>query len=423
MNSEEKKIGKEEIKKEEPKDKEKIERNIKSEDKKEGEEEKKIKHEIVLYSKFDEMKLKDDLLRGIYGYGFEKPSLIQQQSVVPLINGVDTIAQAQSGTGKTGAFAVGVLQRVNTENQNVQALILSPTRELAQQTERVIKCLGEHLKLKIYCCVGGTYVTKDKVNLKEGIHVVVGTPGRIYDLIKKEYLITDFLKILILDEADEMLGRGFLSQINDIFQRIPGDVQVGLFSATMPEDIIKITEKFMRNPISIQVPNEEVSLKGIKQYYIALNEEGIKFDTLTELFRNMDIQQCMIYCNTKQKVDLLTNKMTENKFVVSSIHGDMDPDKREVVMKEFRTGTSRVLISTDLTARGIDIQQVNLVINYDLPSVKEKYIHRIGRSGRFGRKGVAINFVTPTDSKFLKEVEEEYKIKIEKLPYDLTDIL
>jgi len=219
-----------------------------------------------------------------------------------------------------------------------------------------------------------------------------------------------------------MLGRGFKEQISDVFKLLPAEVQVALFSATMPKEILEMTRTFMRDPATILVKNEELTLDGIRQFYIAIGKEEWKFDTLGELYNNIEITQCIIYCNSRKRVDELTEKMKEKKFTVSSMHGEMEQDKRDLIMKEFRTGSSRVLITTDLLARGIDIQQVNLVINYDLPPTKEKYIHRIGRSGRFGRKGVAINFVTPADSKFLKEIETFYNTQIEKMPVDLSEV-
>jgi translation initiation factor 4A len=371
---------------------------------------------------FDALDLKPDLIRGIYGYGFVKPSVIQAKGILPILKGRDTIAQAQSGTGKTATFAISSLQLIDEKAPNSQALVLAPTRELAQQIQRVIMCLGEYLNIGVHICTGGTNTMEDKKKLKEGAQVIVGTPGRVHDMLKKGFLKADHLKLFVLDEADEMLGRGFQDQIKEIFKLIPGDVQIALFSATMPSEILALTKDFMRNPATILVKNEELTLDGIKQFYIAIDKDEWKFDTLVELYNNIDIQQCIIYCNKKQRVDELTEKMKSKNFTVSSMHGDMDQDQRDLIMREFRTGSSRVLITTDLLARGIDIQQVSLVINYDLPLSKEKYIHRIGRSGRFGRKGVAVNFVTPSDSKFLQEVEKFYNTEIVEMPLDLSNI-
>jgi translation initiation factor 4A len=371
---------------------------------------------------FDQLDLKADLLRGIYGYGFVKPSVIQSKGVLPILKNRDTIAQAQSGTGKTATFAISILQLIDPEAARCQALVLAPTRELAQQIQRVIMCLGEYLKINVHICTGGTNVMDERKRLQEGVQVVVGTPGRVHDMLKRGFLKAEHLKLFVLDEADEMLGRGFQEQIKDIFKLIPGDVQIALFSATMPPEILALTKDFMRDPATILVKNEELTLDGIKQFYIAIDKEEWKFDTLVELYNNIDIQQCIMYCNKKQKVDELTEKLKEKNFTVSSLHGEMEQNQRDLIMREFRTGTSRVLITTDLLARGIDIQQVSLVINYDLPLSKEKYIHRIGRSGRFGRKGVAINFVTPTDYKFLQEVEKYYNTEVVEMPLDVSNI-
>ena len=371
---------------------------------------------------FDQLNLKPDLLRGIYGYGFVKPSIIQSKGVLPILKGKDTIAQAQSGTGKTGAFAISILQLIDPESSRTQALVLAPTRELAKQIQTVMVCLGEYLKVNVHICTGGTNVMDERKKLQEGVQVVVGTPGRVHDMLKKGFLKAEHLKLFVLDEADEMLGRGFQEQIKDIFKLIPGDVQIALFSATMPPDILELTKDFMRDPATILVKNEELTLDGIKQFYIAIEKEEWKFETLVELYNNIDIQQCILYCNKKQKVDELATKLKEKNFTISSIHGEVAPTERDLIMREFRTGTSRVLLSTDLLARGIDIQQVSLVINYDLPLTREKYIHRIGRSGRFGRKGVAINFVTPTDYKFLQEVEKYYNTEVVEMPLDVSNL-
>jgi translation initiation factor 4A len=369
------------------------------------------------------MNLPENLLRGIYAYGFEKPSAIQQRAIVPCIQGHDTIAQAQSGTGKTGTFSIACLAQLNPSERDCQFLILAPTRELAQQIHKVLTSLAEFMDITAHACVGGTAVRDDIRILQAGVQVVVGTPGRVSDLINRQVLRLDKLKTFCLDEADEMLSRGFKDQIYQIFQFLPHEVQVLLFSATMPNDILAITTKFMRNPIRILVKRDEITLDGIKQFYIAVEQEGWKLDTLCDLYETLTITQAIIYCNTRRKVDWLTDKMTQRDFTVSSMHGDMEAEKRQLIMKEFRSGSSRVLISTDLLARGIDVQQVSLVINYDLPTIRENYIHRIGRSGRFGRKGVAINLVTNEDAGMLKELQQFYNTQIEEMPVDVADLI
>lgn len=372
---------------------------------------------------FDDMGLREDLLRGIYAYGFEKPSAIQQRGIMPVIAGRDTIAQAQSGTGKTATFSIGALARVDLHIKDTQVLVLAPTRELAQQIHKVVNALGDYMKVTSHSCVGGTAVREDIRTLTSGVQIVVGTPGRVNDMINRNALRLDRLKLFVLDEADEMLSRGFKDQIYDVFQFLPSNVQVCLFSATMPIEILQITKRFMRDCVRILVKRAELTLDGIKQFYVAVEKEDWKLDTLCDLYETLTITQAIIYCNTRRKVDWLTDKMTQRDFTVSAMHGEMTQQERELIMKEFRSGSSRVLITTDLLARGIDVQQVSLVINYDLPSNRENYIHRIGRSGRFGRKGVAINFVTSEDVPAMKELEQFYNTQIDEMPMDVADLI
>jgi translation initiation factor 4A len=374
-------------------------------------------------SSFDELDLKPDLVRGIYGYGFTRPSPIQAKAIRPMIQGKDTIAQAQTGTGKTGAYAISALQLIDEKSLNTQVIILANTKELADQIYKVTLCLGEFLNAKVMLCCGGTSTGENAKQLRDGVHIVVGTPGRVKDLIiNRKVLKTDHLKLFILDEADEMLGRGFLNEIQDIVKSIPGDTQIGLVSATMSPDTLKLTQEFMRNPAVILVKKEELTLDNISQYYIAIDKEEWKYETLAELYKNIDIQQCIIYCNRKETVNAITKKLKDQNFTVSSIHGDMTSDERMLIMKEFKSGSSRVLVSSDLLARGIDVLAVSLIINYDLPTKRETYIHRIGRTGRGGRKGVAINFVTPQDSNFLQDVEKYYSTEINELPVELDKV-
>jgi len=372
---------------------------------------------------FDNLGLVEELLRGIYAYGFEKPSAIQQRAILPLVKGHDIIAQAQSGTGKTATFTIGILQQLDHKLNECQALILAPTRELAQQIQKVVLALGDYLAIRCHACIGGTRVRDDISRLQAGVQVVVGTPGRVYDMLCRRVLRTDYIKVFVLDEADEMLSRGFKDQIYDIFQALNGKVQVGLFSATMPADALEITEKFMKSPVRILVKRDELTLEGIKQFYINVEKEDWKLDTLCDLYEPLNIAQAVIFCNTRRKVDWLTDKMRSRDFTVSSTHGDIGQKERDVILNEFRTGSSRVLITTDLLARGIDVQQVSLVINYDLPRNLENYIHRIGRSGRFGRKGVAINFVVSDDVRTLRELEQFYNTQIEEMPDHIADLI
>ncbi|CAD6248859.1 unnamed protein product [Miscanthus lutarioriparius] len=378
---------------------------------------------VEVVSSFDQMGIKDDLLRGIYGYGFEKPSAIQQRAVLPIINGRDVIAQAQSGTGKTSMISLTVCQIVDTAVREVQALILSPTRELASQTERVMLAIGDHLNIQVHACIGGKSIGEDIRRLENGVHVVSGTPGRVCDMIKRRTLRTRAIKLLVLDEADEMLSRGFKDQIYDVYRYLPPELQVCLISATLPHEILEMTSKFMTEPVRILVKRDELTLEGIKQFFVAVEKEEWKFDTLCDLYDTLTITQAVIFCNTKRKVDWLTEKMRSNNFTVSAMHGDMPQQERDAIMGEFRSGATRVLITTDVWARGLDVQQVSLVINYDLPNNRELYIHRIGRSGRFGRKGVAINFVRKDDIRILRDIEQYYSTQIDEMPMNVADLI
>ncbi|EIM23544.1 DEAD-domain-containing protein [Wallemia mellicola CBS 633.66] len=379
--------------------------------------------EVQVASSFDKMGLKEDLIRGIYAYNFEKPSAIQQRAIVPITKGRDVIAQSQSGTGKTGSFAISALQTIDTNIRDTQALVLSPTRELATQIQSVVLALGDYMSVQCHACIGGTSVGEDIRKLDYGQHVVSGTPGRVYDMIRRRNLRTRNIKMLILDEADELLNLGFKDQIYDIYRYLPPATQVVLFSATLPHDVLEMTTKFMTDPIRILVKRDEITLEGIKQFFVAVEKEEWKFDTLCDLYDTLTITQAVIFCNTRKKVDWLTEKMREANFTVSSMHGEMPQKERDGIMNEFRGGNSRVLITTDVWARGIDVQQVSLVINYDLPSNRENYIHRIGRSGRFGRKGVAINFVTVEDVRILRDIEQYYATQIDEMPLNLTEMV
>ncbi|KAI8808358.1 P-loop containing nucleoside triphosphate hydrolase protein [Cladochytrium replicatum] len=373
--------------------------------------------------RFDDMGLREELLRGIYAYGFERPSTIQQRAIVPVLKERDVIAQAQSGTGKTATFSISILQKIDPAKKETQALILAPTRELAQQIQKVVVALGDYMNIECHACIGGTNVREDMRKLEQGAQIVVGTPGRVYDMINRRALRADSIQMFVLDEADEMLSRGFSEQIYNVFQLLPPQTQVVLLSATMPAEVLEVTKRFMRDPIRILVKRDELTLEGIKQFFVSVDKEDWKLDTLCDLYETLTITQAVIFCNTRRKVDWLTEKMHAREFTVSAMHGDMTQADREVIMKEFRSGSSRVLITTDLLARGIDVQQVSLVINYDLPTNKENYIHRIGRGGRFGRKGVAINFVTLDDVRMLREIETFYNTQVEEMPQNIADLI
>jgi translation initiation factor 4A len=374
-------------------------------------------------NEWSELNLKESLLRGIYGYGFETPSPIQKKGIMPILSGKDVIAQAQSGTGKTGAFTVSTIQCVDETINEIQGLILAPTRELAIQIHRVVTEIGKFTdNLKCGLCIGGRSMEQDTKDLATKPQIVVGTPGRIHDLFRRRRIDPKTIKLLVLDEADEMLSIGFKEQVYNIFQFLGNKIQVGLFSATLPVEIQTLTEKFMREPVKILVKTESVTLEGIKQYYVALENDSQKYETLKDLFGSITVNQCIIYCNSIKRVNDLCEALRNDNFPVCCIHSGMEKEERSKSYKEFINGSSRVLISSNLTARGIDVQQVSTVINFDLPKDIHTYIHRIGRSGRWGRKGMGINFITQYDVRKMKEIEQYYDTQVEELPSTITSL-
>lgn len=366
---------------------------------------------------WDDLNLKMDLLRGIYAYGFENPSDIQKKAIYPIINENDVIAQAQSGSGKTGTFSISALQRVDTTINDTQIIIIAPTRELAVQIYTVIKNIGINMNdLRVKSLVGGSSVKNDLYHMRKEIpHIIVGCAGRIFDMIRRKRINMETVRLFILDEADEMLSGGFKEQIHEIFQYFNKNVQVAIFSATLPTEVLQLTEKFMRTPVQIIVKKEELTLECIEQKYVALYSDQDKFEMLKNIFEMISINQCIIYCNSVRRVNELYEAMNNAGFSVCAIHSSMDKVDREAVFKTFRSGGSRVLISSDITARGIDIQQVSTVINFDIPNNVHTYLHRIGRSGRWGRKGLAINFITKRDINQMKNIEKHYNINITEL--------
>lgn len=382
--------------------------------------------ELVTVEKFDDMNLKNELLRGVYGYGFEKPSTIQQKSILPLIMGKDLIAQAQSGSGKTGAFCIGALEKIDINVNNVQVIILSHTKELARQTYNVFNSLGDFMNIKTALVIGGINLDESKKTLKKGVHAIIGTPGRILHMLHDKCFNTKKIKILIIDEADELLSTGFEEQLKNIIEILDNNVQIALFSATLSERCLVLTDFFMKEPLKIFVKTNELTLEGINQYYINVEKEEWKLDVLCDLYETITVSQTVIFCASKKKVIWLQKELEAREFTTSIIHGDMYNDDRVNVMNEFRSGSSRILISTDLLARGIDVQQVSLVINYDMPQGvegRDNYIHRIGRSGRFGRKGVAINFLRYDDINMMRDIETFYSTQIEELPENINNLL
>ena len=376
-----------------------------------------------VYESFDSMNLTEETLRGVYAHGFEKPSAIQSKAIIPIMKGFDIIAQAQSGTGKTGTFAIASMQKIDFTLLEPQVLVIAPTRELAIQIKDVFNSIGSYCNIKTISLIGGTDVRVDEEILRRGVHAIVGTPGRIYHMINNKTFKINNMKLLIVDEADVMLEKGFKDQLYEIFKMgFPSTMQIALFSATLTDDTYNIAQKFMINPVKISVSKEEVNLAGIQQYKIALSKDEHKFATLIDLYKFMSIKQAIIYCNNKNKVITLASELNDLKISMTFMHGEMEQSERNKIMSEFRDGKYRILISTDLLSRGIDIQQVSLVINYDIPMNRESYMHRIGRTGRYGRKGLALNFVTERDLVQIKDIEEHYTIVINELPQDVTSI-
>jgi translation initiation factor 4A len=368
-------------------------------------------------NKWDDLELEPSILRSIYNHGFEIPSEIQKKAIPPMKKSRDLIAQAQSGMGKTGAFTIGSLSHVDVSKQATQVIVLAPTHELVSQICSVFDGLSSYMEgIIIRKMVGGTSVMDEMQELRNNVpHVVIGCTGRVFDMIKRRALHTHDVKICVLDEADEMLSIGFKDQIYNIFQQLPSNVQIALFSATMPPAILQLTERFMRDPVKITMQPQELNLDGIKQYYIAMHNDYDKFECLKDLFARLTVSQAIIYANDVRRVKDLHEMMTKEGFAVCCIHREMSKTERSDAISQFRDGKYRMLISSNITARGIDVQQVKTVINFDIPRSVDVYLHRIGRSGRWGRRGIAINFVTKQDIRQMKTIESHYKVSIEEM--------
>lgn len=381
--------------------------------------------DIKVISCWDDFNLDDNLLRGIYSYGFEKPSQIQQTAIMPILENKDLIAQAPSGTGKTGAFTISSLQKIDLSSNTTQVLILAPTHELVKQIHSVVTTIGNMLEgLKVKLLVGGTSVADDANELRNNVpHMIIGSVGRVSDMIRRRNIQTKNIKLFVLDEADEMLSGGFLDNIRQIFVYFNNNVQTAIFSATMPQEMLDLTEKFMKTPARITMEAEKLNLEGIQQFFIALNTDEEKYATLMDLFSKLTINQTIIYANSVNRVMDLYNAMIKDGCAVCCIHSSMTSDDRQKSLQAFRAGEYRVLISSNVTARGIDVQQVSIVINFDIPRCVHNYLHRIGRSGRWGRKGVAINFITKQDVTSMKRIETHYNANITELPNSFENII
>ena len=379
---------------------------------------------IIEYEKWDHIpNINPTILRGIYNCGFENPSPIQKKAISPIIEKKSIIAQAQSGTGKTCAFTSGGLHLINTELNVTQVLILLPTRELAHQVHDVVLQLSKYLdNFKSYLLVGGTSVYDDIKYLSNNTpHLLVSCPGRLMDMVQKSMVSLNDIKCIIIDEADEMLSFGFKTQILSILKETSENRQICLFSATIPNELNTLIKTLMVDPIKILVKQSMLTLEGISQYYIAFDEEIYKYDALKDLYTSINFAQTIIYCNSLRRVEYLYQLMLKDGFPVCCIHSNMEKNERLNAYNEFKNGKYRICISSNVTARGIDIQQVSTVINFDIPKDVHTYLHRIGRSGRWGRKGTAINFITKQDIYFLKSIETYYNTQISELPASFVE--
>jgi len=371
---------------------------------------------------FDDLKLRDELLKGIHASGLEQPSDIQKRSIIPCIRGHNTIVQAQSGTEKTATFSIAALQQMTIKDMNCQVLILVPTEELAKKTSRVFNDLGKYMKVQSHVCVESTAMEDDLQTLKKGVQVVIGTPARVLDMISRNALSTDQLTMFILDEADEIFSKGFKLVIRNVMKRVEHGVQICLFSATIPDEVQTFSTRYISNPVKILVNEEARTLDVVQQFFVLVEEEEWKFDLLCDMNDTLTVSQVIIYCNTNQKTRLLQEKLTQNGYNASCMHGEMEVSDRELVMKKFREGLSRMLVITADLARGIDVQQVSLFMNYDLPT-KENYIYMIGRSGRFASKCLVINFVLSENIRKLEDLKRFYKTNIGEMPTDIEEVI
>jgi translation initiation factor 4A len=375
--------------------------------------------------RWDELEIHPDILRGIYAYGFEIPSPIQCKAILPILQKRDIIAQAQSGTGKTAAFTIGALGLIDPLIHATQVLVLAPTRELTKQIAGVFTSLSSMMKyVRVKTLVGGTSIEEDVRSLRKNtFHIVVGCSGRVYDMLRRNVLTTTNIKLIIIDEADEMMVNGFKDQLYNIFQYLSKEVQVALFSATMSGEMDHIINIITNDPVRIIVKKESLTLEGINQYYVALEDDKQKYEVLKDLYASMSVSQCIIYCNSVKRVADLHSAMINDGFPVCCIHSNMEKSARDESLADFRNGKYRILVSSNVTARGIDIQQVSIVINFDISKCVHTYLHRIGRSGRWGRKGIGINFITRRDISKMKEIEQHYSTQIEELPTNFIDTI
>mmetsp|Transcript_26334 Transcript_26334/g.44116 ORF Transcript_26334/g.44116 Transcript_26334/m.44116 type:complete len:493 (+) Transcript_26334:185-1663(+) len=370
---------------------------------------------------FADFELKRDLLKGIFEMGFEKPSPIQEESIPYALMGRHILARAKNGTGKTGSFVIPTIEKIDATNENVQALILVPTRELALQTSDVVKKMSKHLPINTIVTTGGTVLKDDIIRLKRIVHIIVATPGRILDLCERNIADLSQCKMFVMDEADKLLSREFQIKLNQLLEFTHKKRQILCFSATFPMAIKSFLDRWMSDAHQINLM-EELTLKGVTQYYAFL-KEGQKISCLKTLFKKLNINQCIIFCNKVKRVELLAKWITKMGFSCFYIHSKMRQEHRNRVFHDFRNGQCRNLVTSDLCTRGIDVQSVNVVINFDFPSGSETYLHRIGRSGRFGHLGLAINFITMQDRTNMYKIEQELGTEIKQIENDIDEKL
>lgn len=375
------------------------------------------------HESFEEMGLNAGLLQGIHAYDLKTPFTVQQKGIVPFSSGYDIIMQGQLESGKTVTMSVGILNNLDCSVNQCQALILAPTKVLAKQIEKLMRSLGEYLHVKVHACVGGTSVREDKRTLGAGVHVVVGTPGRVFDMLRRRALVPDHIKMFCLDGADALLSGEFKGQVNRIFELLPPKPQVGFFSTMLPPEASEMTKKFMNKPVVFLIKKEELISETIKQFYVNVQDEKLKFDKLCELYDTLSFDQSVIFAKSKRKVDSLANQLRNRDHAVSAIHRDKDQDTQDAMISEFHSGSSRILVTTDSFAQGLNFQHVSLVVNYDLPLQPENYLYRIGRIGKFGQNGVVINFVCREDEELMTELTKFYTTTMVELPQNLADLL
>ena len=365
---------------------------------------------------FNELEIKEEIKRAVADLGYENPSPIQVRAIPTMLEGNDVIGQAQTGTGKTAAFSIPLLERIDVKDKKVQAIILCPTRELAIQVSEEIKKLSAHMRgLRTLPVYGGQPIQRQIKALKSGVQVVIGTPGRVIDHINRKTLKLSNIKMVVLDEADEMLDMGFREDIETILTNVPEERQTALFSATMPKSILDLTKKYQNDPVHIKVVRKELTVSNIKQFYIETRNSN-RLEVLTRVVDVYDPKLTVIFTNTKKGADELVSNLQARGYSADSLHGDMKQAQRDIVMEKFRASTIDILVATDVAARGIDIDDVECVINYDLPQDEEYYVHRIGRTGRAGREGIAFSFAFGRDMRRLRDIERYTKSKIEKHP-------